>query len=256
MASFPNLSAPFVSPVGQQDGLLVNPPSNGTQPLLPPLHDATAVAAQPAPRGSTSTPPTLPGEKSLFKSQKHLDIVEQAVNLYSTFAPYNYQGQRSIQAYRAWIAIYDGLFDHVEGTACGFSKWPKEKEGIAKLKKRVHFILDTLSDVYCHKLSTGGDPTAVEALAFDTNNERLNAEQGHRARVATTRQEEAELQSNLDNAERGMGLLTGQRGTSAPSLPFEMEPEHQPGLALLGCNPNSGKFVMSVILLLNMTNNS
>jgi hypothetical protein len=78
--------------------------------------------------------------------------VEQAVNLYSTFAPYNYQGQRSIQAYRAWIAIYDGLFDHVEGTACGFSKWPKEKEGIAKLKKRVYFILDTLSGVYCHKL--------------------------------------------------------------------------------------------------------
>jgi hypothetical protein len=120
----------------------------------------------------------------------------------------------------------------------------------------VNFILDTLSDLYCHKLSTGGDPTAVEARAFDMNNEPLQAEQGHRARVATTRQEEAELQSNFDNAERSMGLLIGQRGTSAPSRPFKMEPEHQQGLALLRCKPNSGKFVMSVILPLNITNNS
>jgi hypothetical protein len=131
-----------------------------------------------------------------------------------------------------WKELTDRFFDQTDGMGRNFQLWAGE-DGWKKFQKAI------LAGVHGHAMAykqNARAPSEIQILAYGLEEEIMNANAQHQARVGATANLSAEPQGCLEAAQQGMGLTMPSQGAQPPTLDFAHDHFQVQALTELGQN--------------------
>jgi hypothetical protein len=184
-------------------------------------------------RHHTPTPVSkkFPGERGVMRANI-IPFLLVIFRLMEQICPHVEVGSRNRRATSKWKELTDRFFDRTDGMGRNFQLWAGE-DGWKKAWKAV------LAGVCGHSMAyeqNAGAPSEVQILARGLEEEIMNANTQHQARVGTTTEVSAERQGRLEAAQQGMGLTMPSQGAQPPTLDFALNNFQAQALAEFGQN--------------------